>query len=152
MVRLFLKTRFTKATCTDAVTNNVLNWFGGFQDFGRASVIHSAAVWQNPNDGKLYSININENSPKSKQDFWTLNFMRTYCDCIITTGSILRKEPLAFHPDVPLKLGLPTEVYFKKGGKPIAILTRNVEKSLWTNSGNMVYSDKKFKKHILVKP
>ena len=101
MVRVYLKSRFTKKTTTDAVTDNILNWYGGFQPFGRAKVIHSQAVWQNQKDGKLYSININENSPKCKHDFWTLNFMRPYADCILTTGKILRDEPLCFHPEVP---------------------------------------------------
>ena len=153
MVRVYLKTRYTKQTTNDLVTNNILNWFGGFQPFARAKVIHSAAVWVNPNDAKLYSININENSPKCKQDFWMLNFLRTYSDCIVTTGNILRKEPLAFHPEVPKQLGLPVETYFKKGGKPIAILTGNLEKNLWTSTNsNLVYSDARFKKHIIVKP
>ena len=55
--------------------------------------------------------------------------MRTYADCIITTGKILRNEPMAFHPDIPELLGLPKDVYFKKNkknkydGKSIAILT-----------------------------
>ena len=56
--------------------------------FGRAKTIHSAAVWENTRDGKLYSININGHSPQFKEDFWTLQFLRTYCDCIITTGKI----------------------------------------------------------------
>jgi hypothetical protein len=114
MVRVYLKKRFTKKTCPDKVTNNILNWFGGFQPFGQAKIIHSASVWQNPRDGKLYSININEQSPKSKHDFWMLNFLRCYTDCVLTTGKILRNEPLCFHPDVPGRLGLPNEVYFRQ--------------------------------------
>jgi hypothetical protein len=97
--------------------------------WGRAKVIHTAAVWENQKDGKLYSININDNAPKWKQDFWTLNFMRTYADCIITTGKILRKEKMAFHPDVPEMLRLPKNVYFNQNkngkfkGKPVAVMT-----------------------------
>jgi hypothetical protein len=41
-----------------------------------------------------------------------LHFLRTYADCVITTGKILRDEPLAFEPRITAQLGLPLEVYF----------------------------------------
>lgn len=34
----------------------------------------------------------------------------------------------------------------------MAILTNTLEKSLWTNSENMLYEDKRYKKHVLVRP
>ena len=126
--------------------------------FGRAKVIHSAAVWENPNDGKLYSININDQAPKWRHDYWTLNFMRTYADCIVTTGKILRKEKMAFHPDIPDMLGLPRDVYFKKrksgtyAGKPVAILTQNLQFTQDQLAINQLYLDPLYKKHILTKP
>ena len=133
--------------------------------FGRAKTIHSAAVWENTRDGKLYSININGHSPQFKEDFWTLQFLRTYCDCIITTGKILRAEPMAFNPDVLQMLKLPKAAYFKEnkkrygkltGNKPVAILTKDINKNIFVNDGgdsaNQVYYDPRFKKHILVRP
>ena len=152
MVRIFLKSRYTAKTCNDSVTKNALRLFQGFQYFGRSKVIHSAAVWLNPGSGKLYSMNINELTPRCREDFWTLNFLRTYADCILTTGQILRKEPNAFHPDIPEKLGLPKDIYYKKGGKPLAIMTRGLQSNLHLNSLNPVYQNSQFKKHILVKP
>ena len=101
MVRIFLKNRYTAKACNDSVTKNVIRLFQGFQFFGQAKVIHAASVWHNPGNGLIYSMNMNENTPKCKEDFWTLNFLRTYADCILTSGQILRKEPNAFHPAIP---------------------------------------------------
>lgn len=45
MVRIYLKKRYTKETVNYLTANNILRWFGGFQDFRNAKVVHSAAVW-----------------------------------------------------------------------------------------------------------
>ena len=63
MGRVFLSKRYTLKTCPDSVVKPILQWFGSFKIFGKAKVIHSAAVWENTSDGKFYSININENAP-----------------------------------------------------------------------------------------
>ena len=101
-------------------------------------------------------MNINENSPKCAQDLFALNFLRTYADCILTTGMILRKEPDAFEPTLPLKLGFPQEVYFNtKGdvkGKPIAILTKDISLNLHSDSVNQVYLSNLYRKHVLTRP
>lgn len=112
MVRLYLRKRYTKSRVPEPVFDRAHSYLGGFKLFGSAKVIHCAAVWQNPNDNNLYSININDESPKCKEDFWTLNFLRTYADCIVTTGSILRKEPMAFYPGILKPLQLPYNIYF----------------------------------------
>ena len=156
MGRIFLRHRYTKATCPDIVTDTVLKRFGGFQVFGRSKTIHSAAVWLNPKNEKLYSININDKAPKCSEDFWTLHFLRTYADCILTTGKILRDEPEAFHPHVPKMLGFPEDVYFgkrkhQKPGKPVAILTNSLKANFHENSINPLYMEKQYKKHILTK-
>ena len=148
MVRLYLRKRYTKTSCPEAVFDRAHAYFGGFGLFGRAKVIHCAAVWQNPRDGKYYSMNINEEAPKCTEDFWTLNFLRTYADCIVTTGQILRKEPAAFDPGVLKPLGLPYDIYFNKvtkkinnnqptyKGKPVAILTRDLQLNFEEKSQN----------------
>lgn len=41
-----------------------------------------------------------------------LHFLRTYADCSITTGKILRDEPTAFDDRVLKAMDLPIEVYF----------------------------------------
>ena len=159
MVKIFLNKRYTKNSCTDVVTDNILKWFGGFQIFGRAKVIHSLAVWQNPKDDKLYSININKHSPKSYHDFWTLNFLRTYSDCIVTTGKILRNEPQAFNPHVVRELKFPLNVYYggrNKNtndyiGKPVAILTNSLKQNFHQDTLNPIYSEKLYKKHIITR-
>ena len=57
---------------------------------------------------------INESSPKCKEDWWSVNFVRTYSDCILTSGKILRNEPNSYHPDIPASLGFPTDIYFNE--------------------------------------
>ena len=81
-----------------------------------------------------------------------MQFLRTYCDCVVTTGKILRKEKMAFHPDIPEMLKLPKKVYFKKGGKPVAILTNNLQISQDGSNINQIYLDNRYKKHIITKP
>jgi len=129
MVRIYFQKRYTKKACPMPVVEKAQHYLGGFGVFNKSKVIHSTAVWMNPRDQNLYQININDESPKCAQDFWVLNFLRTYADCIITTGNILRKEPQAFDPRLLKPLKLPPNIYFGKQkdgtykGKPLAILT-----------------------------
>ena len=101
-------------------------------------------------------MNINEHTPKCAHDLFSLNFLRTYADCILTTGMILRKEPDAFEPTLPLQLGFPQEVYYRTNnavkGKPIAILTKDVRLNLHSDTINQVYNSNLFRKHILTRP
>ena len=88
-------------------------------------------------------------APYCPVDFWILQFLRTYSDCIITTGKILRKEPDAFDTKVLKAFELNPEVYFENS-KPLAILTNTLNKNLM-EVGNKVYADTKYRKHLLTK-
>ena len=51
---------------------------------------------------------------------------------------------MAFHPDLPKKLGLPYDVYFNRikdsqnyKGKPVAVLTRNLRINPQTKTDNL---------------
>lgn len=83
-------------------------------------------------------------------DFWMLQFLRTFSDCIVTTGKILRKEPDCFEPRVIKAMGFDPKIYFEKE-KPVAILTNTLNANLM-EVGNRLYADTHFKKHILTKP
>lgn len=78
------------------IAEMALNVFGSLHNFSKTQVIHSNASYMNP-EGKLFQINLREDSPKCEQDWWSLNFLRTYSDCIVTSGKILREEPHSFH-------------------------------------------------------
>ena len=150
MVRVFLAERFTKKTMSVKVVEQALKLFDGPQTFSRSKVIHSTAVYMNKSD-QLYTINVGESgSPRCKEDFWLLNFLRCYSDCIVTTGAILRKEPEAFNPNIPSMLGFDKNVYFKNKQKPLCILTNTLNKN-FTHS-NSVYEDSSFKKIVLTQP
>lgn len=95
MVKLYFPPRYSKSNVSLQVLDKVTKMIGGFDSFARAKVIHSAAVALKK-DNKLYQININEHSPQSENDYFLLSFLRTYSDCIITTGKILREEDQAF--------------------------------------------------------
>jgi len=79
---------------------------------------------------QLFQINIEPQAPKSASDFWFFNFLRTYTDCSITTGAILRKEPLCFDPYTVNKLKFDKDIYFstsqKHDHKPVAIMTNSI--------------------------
>ena len=79
-----------------------------------------------------------------------LQFLRTYSDCIVTTGQILRKEPEAFDPRAVKTMGFDPKIYFEKP-KPVAVLTNTLNANLM-QVGNRLYADKNYKKHILTKP
>lgn len=98
MVNTFLKSRFTRKRITNDQLNKVYDVFGLLTNFKKTKVIHSMSTVLIDND--LYSIKIGPKSPKSKDDFWALNFLRAFSDCILTTGKILRSEPDAFHPAI----------------------------------------------------
>lgn len=90
-------------------------------------VIHIAsAVRRTP--GQLHVIKIQDAAPKSSTDWFVLNFWRTHCDAILTTGQILRAEPqLSYAPKEPLGAGLTyyrEQVLGKSGVTRCAILTR----------------------------
>jgi hypothetical protein len=50
MVRLFLRERYTKKAVPMRIADKALEIFSSFQLLSRSKVIHSAAVWANPND------------------------------------------------------------------------------------------------------
>lgn len=80
-----------------------------------------------------------------------LNFLRTYADCIVTSGKILRDEPFAFDSRVPAMLGLNQNVYFNENGKkPVAIMTDSLTTTL--HETNTIYGDPKYRKLIFTKP
>ena len=66
--------------------------------------------------------------------FFHLKFLRTYADCILTTDSLLRTDPMAFHPGIAKTLGLPQKVFYnydvktdKFLGKPLGLITKNIQ-------------------------
>lgn len=86
-------------------------------------------------------------SPRCLDDFWVLNFLRCYSDCIVTTGQILRDEPYAFDPSLAEKLKLPKAVYFKDQ-KTVCVLTNKLSNNI-LDSNPLLYQNKKLKKIIL---
>jgi len=97
MVRLYLGERFTKKTMSTKVMEQALKLFEGPSTFAKSKVIHSTSVYMNKSD-QLFTINVGERgSPRCKEDFWLLHFLRCYSDCIVTTGAILRKEQDAYN-------------------------------------------------------
>ena len=87
----------------------------------------------------MFSINVQPGSPSNLHDFWVLHFLRTYADCIVTTGMNLRKEPNAFNPNAITQLGFDPKVFFKTP-KPVAILTNSLSSNL-VATGNPVFRD-----------
>lgn len=86
----------------------------------------------------MFTINIQEGAPRCRDDFWMLHFLRTYADCIITTGQILRKEPRAFLSQAHKMLGFDPKVAFSSP-KPVAILTNTLNHNL--EETNVLYQD-----------
>lgn len=58
-----------------------------------------------------------------------LQFLRTYADCIVTTGKTLRNEPEAFDTSLIKSMDFDPLVYFAKP-KPLAILTNTLNANL----------------------
>jgi hypothetical protein len=104
MVKIYLKHRFTKANMSLKVTDKALEMFGSMNLFANSKVIHSHATYFR--DGKLYQLNINEKSPKCDEDFWALNFFRTYSDCLVASGKTLRNEPRSHDTSSLSELGV----------------------------------------------
>lgn len=59
----------------------------------RAGVVHVASVWSAP-DGARFNMRIGPETPKSPTDAFVLSLARARADAIVTTGRILREEPL----------------------------------------------------------
>lgn len=57
-----------------------------------AGVLHVASAWVAP-DGKLKTLRICEETPRSALDFFLLSVARARADAIVVTGKILRDEP-----------------------------------------------------------
>ena len=58
-----------------------------------------------------------------------LHFLRTYCDCIVTSGGILRAEVGAYDASLVEHLGFDPQVFFEKP-KPLAIMTNSLKENL----------------------
>ena len=59
-------------------------------------ICHVTAVWNEGGEREkepLTTININGHSPKSEQDFFVLNAVRSLSDAVITSAAIVREEP-----------------------------------------------------------
>jgi riboflavin biosynthesis pyrimidine reductase len=61
-----------------------------------AGVLHIAAVWRDP-DGRLPTLRIEADTPRSATDRFTLGLARARADAVLTTGRILREEPALRH-------------------------------------------------------
>jgi riboflavin biosynthesis pyrimidine reductase len=55
-------------------------------------VVHVTAVWASPS-GELVTLGINDETPESRWDGFSLGLARARADVIVTTGQILRDEP-----------------------------------------------------------
>jgi len=62
---------------------------------GDSGVVQPAAVWRSGE--RLRSLVIEEETPKSDLDAFSLNLTRAWADAIVTTGQILRQEPELTH-------------------------------------------------------
>jgi len=105
--------------------------------FRHSKVIHSTACYLNKH-GQLCTINVQAGAPYCPSDFWVLQFLRTYADCIVTTGKILRKEPDAFDTSMIRSMGFNPSIYFEhkdRHQKNVAILTNSLSENLLT-AGN----------------
>lgn len=149
MVRLYLPPRFSKRRLGDGVARKALACFGGLGLFRHTKVIHSTACLLGSR-GELFTVNLQAGAPGCPADLWVLQFLRTYVDCIVTTGKILRTEPAAFDTSVIKSVGLDPRVYFENP-KPVAVMTNTVSEAL-LRAGNRVYADQRFRKHLLTTP
>lgn len=148
MGRTWFRERFTRNAMSIEIAEKAMKLFQGAGVFTRSKVIHSTSCYLNEKD-QLFTINIGKNSPKCLADLWVLNFLRCYSDCILTTGQILRQEPLAFHPEQPKALGFDPKVFFEKP-KPVCVMTNTLNKQ-FTDS-NLLYHETKYRKLVLTKP
>ena len=85
MVRFYTRERFTKNSMSLDVAKKALEIFGGPPTFSKSKIIHSTACYMNKHE-QLFTINISDEAPRCKNDFWMLHFLRAYSDCIVTTG------------------------------------------------------------------
>lgn len=148
MVRIYMPPRFSKRRMDQQIADKALTLFGGPSLFRHSKVIHSQAVYLNKS-GQLCTINVQAGAPYCPKDHWVLQFLRTYSDCIVTTGSILRKEPNAFDNSLITSMDFDPHVFFERP-KPLAVMTNSLSENL-LETGNRVYSDRKYKKHLLSK-
>jgi len=109
MVRIYLKRRFTRARMSHEVAEKALELFGSLHNFQHSKVIHSHLCYLK--DKKLHQIRNQATSFKCPEDWWALNFLRTYSDVLVTTGRILRDEPDAF--EVPFDGPIYVRLSFK---------------------------------------
>ena len=70
---------------SEDVAYQALDLFGGPSMFRNSRVIHSTSCYLNKT-GQLFTINLQAGAPYCPLDFWVLQFLRTYSDCIVTTG------------------------------------------------------------------
>ena len=97
---------------SQALMQKAIQLFDGPQVFARSKVIHSTSVYMN-SQNNCFTLNIGEpGTPRCNEDFWLLNFLRCYSDCILTTGQILRKEPYCFEMGQIKELDFKEDVYF----------------------------------------
>lgn len=117
---------------------------GGPTLLRKSKIIHSTACYRNKND-QLFTINLQAGAPYCPNDFFILQFLRTYADCIVTTGRILRREPEAFDVSMIRTMGLDPHIYFEKNNvKPVAVLTNSQINENLLEVGNKLYSNPRF--------
>ncbi len=57
-----------------------------------AGAVHVTSAWSD-RDGRLFTLRIGSDTPRSATDFFALELARARTDAIVTTGQILRDEP-----------------------------------------------------------
>jgi riboflavin biosynthesis pyrimidine reductase len=68
-------------------------------------LLHVTAVYEQ-SPGNYNTLKINQDTPKSDYDFFTLNLARARADAIISTGQILREESVTHELQGPASIGL----------------------------------------------
>ncbi len=71
--------------------------FGELAVLKKANILNcSTLMWKNDN---LYQMNQVDKRLRNEDDLWVEAFFRTYSDCILTTMSQLKRDPLAYMLD-----------------------------------------------------
>ena len=103
------------------VENRILALFGS-RLTSPSGVLHVGAVCKD-RDNSLSVLRIRPDSPKSENDFFSLNLARARADAIVTTGRILREEPDVQHSLQPLLGDWRRETLLKTAAPISAVLT-----------------------------
>ena len=140
-------TRFDPKFVSLNVAARAMELFKGPHLLKDSQIIHSVVCYV---DGSQLRVVKTEHpkAPRCAADFWMLNYLRCYTDCIMTTGAILRLEQSCFDKNLPQILGFDPQVYFQKP-KPLCVMTNRLENLM---ESNPVYKEPCYSKLVLTSP